>query len=170
MLIAALLSLTLAGPADPDPLAPAREGMAQCYRPNKATRTCGALATYEFHADGTITNYAELALLDEPLVIVRSAAPVYVRDGAECSDVDPRTIDFKFEIDGQPADAATAAELRELFLQAIDQNPDGLYCTTYHSNGDGTLTGRVTIDGERWPDGDDTLLWVNPAEGWKVAL
>lgn len=169
MFATALLTLALVGPAEIDPLAPAREGMAQCYTPNKAARTCRALATYEFHADGTITNSAEVLVNPAPLVVMHSAAPVFIRGEAECGDTDPESVDYRFEIDGRPADSPTSAQLRAAIVAAFDQLPDGEFCTVYVPNGDGFLTGVVTINGERWPEGDDTVLWVDPADGWKVA-
>lgn len=166
---AALFSLTFAGSADIDPLAPARRGMAQCYTPNKAARTCRALATYEFHADGTITNYAEVMLNPAPLIVMRAQSMVYIKADAECgvtSDDDVRG----FLMDGAPVPPALHQQLRDAVAASRAEHiPDGEYCTTYKPNADGTLTGVVTIDGQPWPEGDDTVLWVNPAEGWKVA-
>ena len=40
------------------PLALAGKGMAQCYVPNVATKTCASMATYHLNADGTFTNKA----------------------------------------------------------------------------------------------------------------
>lgn len=169
MLIAALLSLTIAGPAEIDPLAPAREGMAQCYTPNKAARTCRALAKYEFHADGTITNYAEVLINPTPLIVMRAEAPVYIEDGAECGVVSDDDIQ-EFFMDGAPVPPALQQQLQDAMMAVRAEHiPEGEYCTVYKPNSDGTLTGVVTIDGEPWPDGEDIVLWVNPAEGWKVA-
>ncbi len=168
-MLVALLSLTLAGPAEIDPLAPARQGMAQCYTPNKAARTCRALATYEFHADGTITNYAEVLLNPVPLIVMRAEAPVYIKDGAECGVASDDDIQ-EFLLDGAPVPPALRQQLRDAIMaERAEHVPEGEYCTVYKPNGDGTLTGVVTIDGQPYPDGEDTVLWVNPAEGWKVA-
>ncbi|NBB52975.1 hypothetical protein GVN24_32360 [Rhizobium sp. CRIBSB] len=169
MLVATLLSLTLTGPLDTDPLAPARDGMAQCYTPNKAARTCRAIGTYEFHADGTITNFAEVLMNESPLVVMRAQSKVYIRDGAECGPVSDSDI-REFLLDGSPVGPELHAQLRDVVVAARAANmPDGEYCTVFKSNDDGTMTGVVTIDGKEWSQGDDIVLWVDPAEGWKVA-
>lgn len=168
MLIAALLSLTLAAHAEIDPLAQAREGMAQCYSPNKAARTCRALATYAFHADGTITNYAEVLINPEPLIVMRAAGEVHVRDGAECGATDPNDI-RAFYVDGVAVGADDFAIFREVIAEAWATLGEGEFCTTYLPNPDGTQKALVTIGGVRQPMADDVMLWVNPAEGWKVA-
>lgn len=170
MFVAALLSLTLVGPAEVDPLAPAREGMAQCYTPNKAARTCRALATYEFHADGRIINYAEILMNPTPLVVMLIEAEVRIVGDAECSVTEPQDARYRFVIDGRPADPDMSTQLREVVVASLTEMAGGgEVCTTYAPNGDGTLTGLATIDGQPWPEGNDTLLWVDPAEGWKVA-
>ena len=48
------LALQAAAPAVADPLAPARIGDLQCYRPDPVRKTCRSLAGYAFAADGRL--------------------------------------------------------------------------------------------------------------------
>ncbi|MES2834447.1 MAG: hypothetical protein V4707_07065 [Pseudomonadota bacterium] len=168
MFFAALLSLALSGPAETDPLAPAREGMAQCYTPNKAARTCRALANYEFHADGTITNYAVVLVNPTPLIVMRAETMVHISHGAVCgtsSDSDIRG----FVIDGQTLAGPLDQQLRDASAAMRAAGPQGETCTTYIAGPDGALAYSVSVGGQSQPDTGDTVLWVNPNEGWKVA-
>ena len=83
--LALAFALAAVAPQQPaDPLGPAREGRLQCHSPGAARKTCGAIATYSFAADGTISNQAEVMLNPSPLIVMRDQIPVVVRDGAVC--------------------------------------------------------------------------------------
>ncbi|KQW84040.1 hypothetical protein [Brevundimonas sp. Root1279] len=155
-----------------DPLAPARDGMVQCYRPNAAAKTCNAIGSYRFGADGAITNDAVNLLNADPLIVMHATAKVYVRDGAECSMIvnDPTTI-TAVEFNGAPLAGEQLAAAQKGIVDSMiaGLGGEGEFCTTYHPNPDGTLRAAVTIDGVAKPEAESVVLWVNPADGWRVA-
>lgn len=162
------LALALAVPAPleaADPLAPARDGRLQCHSPDKARKTCAALAGYTFAADGAILNQAEVMLNPAPLIIMRDESPVVVRDGAVCGLLGGLE-DAVFTIDGQPADPATADLIRGQVSAAFARlGTEG--CTRYAPQGEGWLAEPV-IDGQPRPDLNQTVIWVLPSDGYSV--
>lgn len=167
-MITLALTLALAVPAPieaADPLAPARDGKLQCHTPDKARKTCSALAGYTFAADGTIANQAEVMLNPSPLIIMRDEAPVVVRDAAVCGPM-VGFEDAVFTIDGQPADPATAGMIRAQVTAAFSQlGTEG--CTRYSPQGEGWLA-EVSIDGQPRAEFNQPVIWVSPSEGYTV--
>ncbi len=166
MISSLILTLMLAPPAQADPLILARQGMAQCYTPNMAARTCRALATYEFHPDGRITNYAEVLLNPEPAVVMQAATAVHIRDSAVCGTLSDSDI-LELRLNGEIMTGPLEQQVRQVVL--AQRTGEGEICTTYAPGADATMTYTVTIGGKQQPDDGDTVLWVDPAEGWTVA-
>lgn len=167
-----LAVLATAALADPNPLAPARDGQVQCYEPDSARKTCHAIGAYRWAEDGAITNDATVALGDDPLIILHASAPVYVRDAAECAVNTPAANQItSIEVDGTPLTGAEFDEVRKQVGAAMDQTfaMGSEYCSTYHPREDGTLKAIVTIDGELRPDLTSNVLWVRLEDGWRVA-
>lgn len=171
MILMTLAALATAVPGDPNPLAPARDGQVQCYTPDVARKTCRAIGSYRFEPDGRIVNDAEVVLGSEPLVILRAAADVYVRDNAECSsdDFDESHIQ-SIEVDGAELEGEALASARSLIAQGMREAiGPGEYCSTYHPKPDGSFRALVTVDGVPKPEAEDTVLWVRREDGWRVA-
>lgn len=168
MPITALL-VTLAALADP--LAPAREGQVQCYSPVPAQKLCSAIGSYEFAADGTISNLAMNRIQDDPPIVMFARSPVIVRDGKECSTHALRETDIeKIEVAGRPLDAATLALVRSQILAGLPDfmKGDQPLCSTYTAKPDGSLSATVEVGGVPHPELTSTVLWVKPSEGWSV--
>ncbi len=173
-LLAFLLLATRPSFAEPagqvlsDPVAPARSGAMQCYMPNPTAHTCSALAEYRFGQNGEITNPAAVMVQSAPLIVMHSTSRVVIRDHKICgrvlaSDVDEAT----FEVNGAPASADATARLR----QAVRQNTAGLgeVCSLYTSDGAGGFTVSVEVDGVAHPEMAEHIIWVAPADGYRVA-
>lgn len=170
-MLSMILLLAAAPPAaaPADPLAPARAGQVQCYAPNPATKTCRSIATYRVRADGTIENGAELMIAPDPLIVLATASTVAVKDGGVCGSMHAsETAAARITLNGAPMPEAQAAQLR----QAIDGALGGFYerevCTTYEKGADGGLVARGTLDGKAMPELNQPVMWVSPADGWKV--
>lgn len=166
-----LLAFWLAASAAPlnEPLAPAFTGQVQCYQPDAARKTCASIGAYERDADGTIQNTATVLLRPQPLILMRSRAPVVVKNGAVCGVIAERDLQAAtFSIDGEAADAANAEALRRAVGPGYAPLLNREICTAYEPNGQ-EMTGRVSIDGKRQPALDQRVRWVSPAEGFTVA-
>jgi len=168
-LAAAILLAPLSAAADEDPLAPARGGALQCYKPDTANKTCRALAGYTFDANGGILNQAEVLLLSSPLVVIKSVSPVAMKDGAVCGpmrreDIEAATI----LVGGHPLSAGNASSAKARIEAALGDRLGQEFCTTYMPQGAGFTT-RVTIGGVEAPDQTATVIWVQPADGYTVA-
>lgn len=154
-----------------DPLAPARQGQVQCYEPVQAQKLCRAIGSYVFARDGSISNLATTRIQDSPPIVMFARSPVVISEGRECSARAPKDTDIeRIEVAGQPLDGATLAIARS---QIAGSAPDFIrngqsLCSNYAPNVDGTLTATVDIDGVPHPELTATVLWVNPADGWKV--
>lgn len=167
ILLAFWLAASASLPADP--LAPAFEGKVQCYQPDAARKTCASIGAYERDADGTIQNTATVLLRPQPRILMRSRAPVIVKNSAICGVITERDLQAAaFSIDGEPADAANAEALRRAVRPGYAPLLNREVCTAYVPK-DKEMTGQVSIDGKRQPALDQRVRWVSPAEGFTVA-
>lgn len=156
-----------------DPLGPAWEGLAQCYKPDEARKTCRALAGYRRSGDGQIINDAEVLLMEsDPEMIILSSAPVFVRDGMVCGSgkftvaelhtaiVDGVTITSKND---------TTGLLDEIVRILHAFAPGQEVCTLYEEVDDGRFKRVVFYDGKRSADDGNVVIWVRREDGWRVA-
>jgi hypothetical protein len=170
MMLAALALLLLAGPAEefPDPIAPAAQGKLQCHVPDRARHTCQSLAGYRPDGKGGFFNTADVLLAPKPLLTMRAVSTVVIRDGAICGPLSRESFEkAQFFADGGLLDAEKTAELRAAILGQSDATLDRQICTRYTQSGD-HLVAHVTVDGK--PDqATMDVIWVSPAEGYRVA-
>ena len=163
-------ALAFAAPAaaQQDILAPARTGQLQCYAPDRARKTCGAMISYRLLADGSYENQALVLVARQPTILMYSATSVVVRDGAVCGGRTREHLQAaRFIIDGQPASEDNAAFLREQVAQMPSLVADEI-CTTYTQSGD-ALRADLTINGAPSGGESSTVIWVRPDEGYTVA-
>lgn len=166
-----IASLLLSIAALADPLAPARAGQVQCYDPVPAQKLCRAIGSYEFAADGTISNLAVTRIQDAPPIVMFARSAVALKGDKECSVNPLNEADIeRIEVAGQPLDAATLALARGQIVAAL---PDFMktgepLCSAYSSNSDGSLSATVDIGGVPHPELTATVRWVDLADGWKV--
>ncbi len=149
-----------------DPLAPARIGDLQCYRPDPVRKTCRSMAGYAFAADGKILNRAEVLLQDAPPVTMTTVTPVTVKDGAVCgpiSGIDKAQIAFR----GRRIPEADAVPIRAQIQQSMADVLGQEVCTTYRRSGDWWIA-EVKLNGVARPDMGDTLMWVPASAGYSV--
>ncbi|CAN5469526.1 hypothetical protein BH10PSE14_BH10PSE14_27380 [soil metagenome] len=161
LLLAAALGLD-------DPLAPAAAGKLQCHSPDVANKTCKSIASYQTGTDGVIRNTARLPLANEPPVALTLVSTVTVRDGAVCgfiaaSDFDRGVID----VNGQALAAEKAQPIVAKVAAAMASFIGKEICTRYTANG-AALMAHATIDGVAQPAFDQPVIWVDPAEGYRV--
>lgn len=171
MILLTLAALATAALADPDPLAPARDGQVQCYTPDVERKTCRAIGSYRFESDGRIINDAENMLSTEPLIILRAGSEVYIKNNAECSSTafDESHIQ-EVEVDGVKLEGENFASARSFIAQTMREAlGTGEYCSTYHPKPDGSLRALVTVNDVPRPDAEDTVRWVRREDGWRVA-
>lgn len=152
-----------------DPIAPALAGKVQCYQPDAARKTCNSMGAYRKDPTGTIQNTATILLRPEPLIVMRTTAPVVVKANAICGTItegDLAAADFT--IDGQPADAANAEALRNAIRPGYAAVLNREICTAYVPSGD-EMAARISIGGKRMPALDQRVRWISPSEGYSVA-
>src|SRR5262249_34457479 len=91
-LVLSLAALAAPDASAADPLAPARDGMMQCYEPGAARRSCKWIPGYTFGPDG-VMNQAEVLVSPAGPMTMKAATPVSVREGAVCGPVRAEDID-----------------------------------------------------------------------------
>lgn len=166
ILLALFLALAPQSAPAPDPLASARAGRLECVTPDLARRTCVGLVRYEFRANGDVAAHQEAALSPGSGLVMRASAMVQEQGGMVCVNVDD-FFDASFTIGGV---AASASETDYL----LDEIQKGLTGDTYCGRrsaprADGTILSESVVDGAREARLDETILWVGPADGWRVA-
>lgn len=171
MIAMILAALAIAAPADPNPLALARDGQVQCYTPDVERRVCRAIGAYRFEADGRIINDAENMLSTDPRIILRASSEVYIKGHAVCGSeaFEARHIQ-RIEVDGVPLEGERFAAARSVIAESMREAiGSGEYCSTYYPKPDGSLLALVTVDGAPRDDAEDTVRWVRLEDGWRVA-
>lgn len=163
------LSLVTLAAAHADPLAEARLGKMQCYRPDTAHKTCMALASYAFESNGTITNKAVVLISPQQMVTMTTKSAVVVKGEAVCGPMRREDIEAaEIAVNGTILPDAQAAGVRAQLVQAINNQIGKEVCTTYLPSGD-KLAAQVTVDGAANPLYTQDVLWVKPEEGYQVA-
>lgn len=165
----ALLAAAFQTTAYIGPLAPAGNGMAQCYAPNKAQKTCASMATYHQNADGSFTSKSLILISKSPQALLEMNTRVAVRNGAVCGTIQESDItSAKLTV----SDTEVAPDQAKPVLAQIAQGMAGIIgheiCTSYMKSGSGVMA-KSTIDGVPKPEQDQVVLWVSPADGYTVA-
>lgn len=168
-LAAALCLIALPAAAAPaDPLGPARAGKVQCFQPNMIRKTCRSIGAYSFEG-GRINNRAQVLIPAQvPLVMVLNS-PVVVRGQAVCGAI--RSEDFAaatFTAADQPLGEEPTKKLRGLIAEAMASMIGKEVCTTLTQTGE-SFHAEATVDGAPKPELAQDVLWVGPADGYRVA-
>lgn len=164
-----LFAFWLAAAAPLDPIAPAWSGKVQCYQPDAARKTCNSIGSYAKDSTGAIQNTATILLRPEPLIVMRTTAPVVVKQNAICGTITERDLQAaEFTISGQPADEPNTDALRNVVRPGYVALLNREICTTYLPARD-QMDAQVTVGGKRMPALDQKVRWVSPADGYAVA-
>lgn len=163
------LSISVFAPAQADPLAEARTGKMQCYRPDTARKTCMALASYSFESDGTITNKAVVLISPQQVVTMTTKSSVAIKGEAVCGPMRREDLEAaEIAVNGTILPDAQAAGVRAQLVQAVSNQIGKEVCTTYLPSGD-KLSAQVTVDGAANPLYTQDVLWVKAEDGYQVA-
>jgi hypothetical protein len=171
--LALVAALALFSPAalcePPSPIARAEKGDVQCYAPDKVRKTCESTASYKTMPDGKIQNVAIILVGLKPVVVMQTVTLVSIKNGQICGPIKQADIDrATYTVDGAPATAKQIEVLHQQMTDSMATLLNADICTTYLPNGDG-LTARETVDGVSQPKLDQHVIWVTPADGYKVA-
>jgi hypothetical protein len=155
------------GPADP--LLPARWGQLQCYAPDPARKTCGSLAAYRPDGAQHYVNRAEIPLAPDGSMTMTTTTAVRIVAGTVCGTIGARDVArAEVRVAGTPLAAAQAAPLLSQVAQAFAPMIGHEICTRYEPDGAGFVA-RASVDGVARPSLDQRVIWVAPADGWRVA-
>lgn len=164
LLLAGAAAQSASAPAGP--LANVKKGLVQCYRPDVTSKTCQSIAAYTLTGPDAFDNKATIPVSKN--ATLETHTPVVVRGEAVCGFIRAEdTIAGLLRINGHEVDATTAKPVLERLAQAMTPFAGKEICTRYESSAVG-LTAKVSIDGSYRPDQDQTVLWVNPSDGYTV--
>jgi hypothetical protein len=153
--------------AQSDPLAPARQGQVQCFEPDAANKTCAAIASYAFAADGTINNTSDVLIFPEPAIVMHITSPVTERGDQVCGPIRNEDIaSAQFVIDGQPTSDDNAQTIRAQMREQLAAMIGVEVCSRFVPDGGGFRA--VATAGGR-PQPDQRVAWVRPSDGYRVA-
>ena len=151
------------------PIGPAAQGQLQCYTPDVARKTCQSLAAYKGGANGAIDNIAIVLISQSPPISMTTVSPVVIKANQVCGSIRPQDIDAaSFTLSDRPADSAQTATLRQQMQSAMKDFFGHEICTAYVPAG-GSLLAKVTVDGASRPTMDQRVIWVSPADGYRVS-
>ncbi len=163
------LSVLAWSAAQADPLAEARAGQLQCYKPDTARKTCAARSGYAFGSDGQIINTADVLLAPQPALIMRTSSSVVIKGEAVCGPMRKEDIETaQLLLNGAPLPEDKAAAVRAQIIGAFQQQIGKEVCTTYVPAGD-RLSAQVSIDGVPNPAYTQEVIWVKPEDGYAVS-
>jgi hypothetical protein len=164
VLILAAATPTLA--AEPDPLAQGRAGKAQCFTPDVKAKTCRQIVSFTFGSGGAIVTHASTALNEN--VVMHHGGAVTIKAGAVCRRLTTAEMDQStFTLGGKPASAADTAALRAEVKTEYAGMIGKELCTSYRPAGR-FFAASLAMDGVPQTDVSDTVLWVNPRDGYKL--
>jgi hypothetical protein len=171
VLSAALLAAAPGAHAvDLGPLAQAADGKVQCYAPNPVAKSCQSIGAYRITPAGAIENEAIVMVSSSPLVVMTTRSLVQIKGGADCGVMRQQDIaTASFTVEGRPATPDRIAALRATMLGAMRPMLNHEICVFYRPQAEGLLA-TTAVDGRPRPDMDQKVLWVSPAEGWKVGF
>lgn len=156
-------------PVKDDPRKSIEAGMLQCHHPDTTKKTCRSIATYTERPDGMFNNTAIVLLASQPLVVMKSVAPVSIESGAICGAVRRQDIDVAaISVEGVDLSNDKAAPIRAKIADSWAPIIDHRICTTYVVSGD-SIVAKASIDGVAHPAMDQEVIWVAPTDGYRVA-
>lgn len=164
LMMAFALSLTSA-----NPLMPAAVGKMQCYHPDRVHHTCRSLASYAAHGNGGYDNKAIVLLSARPVVTMTTVTPVTLDNDAVCGAIRAEDIALAMvDVDGSALTGDALSGARQRIAGAMENMFGHRICTRYIADGD-ALRAEATIDGTPRRDANDTVIWVSPGDGYRVA-
>lgn len=168
VLALAIAFVVLPGTAMAGPLDEARKGNLQCYTPDTARKTCSSLAGYTFE-NGKILNQAEVLVSSAPPIVMKTVSPIEIRGDAVCGPLRRGDIESaEILVQGQVVNGADAASIKAQLESGLAARLEKEICTSYRKQGSVLVTG-VTIAGVGQPEIKETVIWVKPSEGYRVA-
>jgi hypothetical protein len=168
VLVFAVAFVALPQVASAGPLDKARDGNLQCYEPNVVRKVCNSLAGYTFE-NGKILNQAEVLVSPAPSLVMKTVSPVEIRGDAVCGPVRKKDIETaKILVQGQLLNEVDAKSIKAQLESAFGTRLGKEICTTYRKQGDMLVT-EVTIAGLSHPELKETVIWVAPSAGYRVA-
>ncbi len=152
-----------------DPLAPARAGQLQCHQPDEARKTCRSIASYREVGEGRYSNTAIVLIAGEGPTTLETTTSVHVVDGAICGPVHAADIrKGKLSVAGRDADSAQASSTLEQVASSFAAMAGKEICTSYEPTAGG-LIAKVKLGGTYVAAWDQHVIWVNPADGYRVS-
>jgi hypothetical protein len=162
-------TLAASGAQLPEPIAPAQTGQVQCYQPDAARKTCRSIGAYEPRAGGAIANTAWVLVNDNPAIVMKTVAPVEIKEGRTCGRLTADLVDAStFTLAGAEIDAARTEQYRGVVKQMLGPMIGREVCVGYVADGAG-LMGQGFVDGVRMPAMDQRVVWLPPGHGYRVA-
>jgi len=126
------------------------------------------LSRYTFGAGGSISNDAEMLVLSDPFVVMSMSSPVVVRGGALCGPLREEDLArATFAVNGAAASAEDAESLRRAITRQMAPTMNLEVCTTF-TPVDGGFRADSSVAGTPHPEMSEPVLWVNPADGWRI--
>ena len=127
------------------------------------------MAGYTFDAEGRISNPAEVLILEDPVILMRTVTPLTLRDGALCGALrDDDIAQAEFSIGGAAATAEQTASLRTTLAQQLAPMVNAEVCTRFAA-ADGGFMATPWFQGTERPELAQRVIWVRPDEGYRVA-
>jgi len=166
-MLSVLLSLAAASVAQQ--LAPAKRGLLECQMPNLETKTCLSLSKVSQSSASTYSFETEMLVDQAGMITARMHTQVSVRGTQICEKMSVSdTARATFASEGRPLSGAQAADYRAKLRAEFAPVVGHIICTRNVTADDDMETVEAWIDGKRVPGGDYAMIWVDPADGWKV--
>jgi hypothetical protein len=169
LLLALLATAAPAQDAPVDPLAPAREGKIQCTVPNVEKKTCAAITTYTPTASGYL-NETEMLVSPAPLITARISAPLTIEGDAACGIT--KAEDFaaaQVMQDGKTWSAEQAKPILDQMMAVLAPYFGKKSCARIKTV-NGALVQESDMDGVAQPQFTVPMLWISPADGYRIGL
>jgi len=118
----------------------------------------------------SVENEATVMVSSSPLVVMTTRSAVQIKGGGDCGVLRANDIaSASFLLEGRPAAPDRTAALRTSMLNTMRPMIGHEICVFYRPQGEAFLA-TSTVDSRPRPEMDQKVLWVSPADGWKVGF
>lgn len=164
ILLSVLASATSAGP-----LAPATQGMVQCFEPDDLAKTCHSIAAYRPIGDAIFANDAAVLVSPTSAIIFESTMRVEVKGAAVCGVL--RAEDYtngRLRVGSTPVPRAKAAPALAQIAAAAKPFIGKEICSYFPGKGN-MFTATAIVDGVERPDLQKRGKWIKASDGYTVS-
>jgi hypothetical protein len=169
MTAAAFIISVLASATSAGPLAPATQGMIQCFEPDDLAKTCHSIAAYRQIGESIFANDAAVLVSPTSAIIFESTMQVELKENAVCGVLSRENYtNGRLRVGNTLVPRAKAEPALAQIAAAAQPFIGKQICSYFLRKGD-MFTANAVVDGVERPDFQKRGKWVKASDGYTVS-